>query len=132
MELTSIDIRDADTISRGIKLFAQRANGGLVVPATPLSTVHLATVIASAAQNKLPAIYPYRYFVDRGGLISYGADNLAIWQCLLRGSNSQGSKSGRPTRSNTDEVRADHKSQDRQDAWPRSVPGVTRPCRCGD
>jgi putative tryptophan/tyrosine transport system substrate-binding protein len=36
MELTSIDIRDADTISRGIDLFARRENGGLVVPATPL------------------------------------------------------------------------------------------------
>ncbi len=69
IELTSIDIRDADTISRGIELFARRENGGLVVPATPLSTVHLAAIIASAAQNRLPAIYPYRYFVSRGGLI---------------------------------------------------------------
>jgi putative tryptophan/tyrosine transport system substrate-binding protein len=80
MELTSIDIRDADTISRGIELFARRENGGLVVPATPLSTVHLVTIIASTAQNKLPAIYPYRYFVTRGGLISYGADNYDIWR----------------------------------------------------
>jgi putative ABC transport system substrate-binding protein len=80
MELTSIDIRDADTISRGIDSFARRENGGLVVPATPLSTVHRATIIASAAQNKLPAIYPYRYFVNDGGLISYGADNLDIWR----------------------------------------------------
>jgi putative ABC transport system substrate-binding protein len=80
MELTSIDIRDADTISRGIDLFARRENGGLVVPATPLSTVHLVTIIASTAQNKLPAIYPYRYFVTRGGLISYGADNYDIWR----------------------------------------------------
>jgi putative tryptophan/tyrosine transport system substrate-binding protein len=80
MELTSIDIRDADTISRGIDLFGRRENGGLVVPATPLSTVHLETIIASTAQNKLPAIYPYRYFVTRGGLISYGADNYDIWR----------------------------------------------------
>src|SRR5580692_8824694 len=79
MELTSIDIRDTDTISRGINLFARRENGGLVVPGTPLSTVHLATIIASAAQNKLPAVYPYRYFVNCGGLISYGADNLDTW-----------------------------------------------------
>ena len=80
VELTSIDIRDADTISRGIGSFARRENGGLIVPATPLSTVHLATIVASTAQNRLPAIYPYKYFVDRGGLISYGADNLDIWR----------------------------------------------------
>jgi putative ABC transport system substrate-binding protein len=80
MELTSIEIRDADTISRGIDLFARRKNGGLVVTATPLSTVHLETIIAAAARNKLPAIYPYRYFANRGGLISYGADNLDLWR----------------------------------------------------
>ena len=73
-------MRDADTISRGIDLFARRENGGLVVRARPLSTVHLETIIASAAQNKLPAVYPYRYFANRGGLISYGADNLDLWR----------------------------------------------------
>ena len=80
MELTSIEIRDADTISRGIDSFARRENGGLVITATPLSTVHLETIVASAARNKLPAIYPYRYFANRGGLISYGADNLDLWR----------------------------------------------------
>jgi putative tryptophan/tyrosine transport system substrate-binding protein len=73
-------MRDADTISRGIDLFTRRENGGLVVPARPLSTVHLETIIASAAQNKLPAVYPYRYFANRGGLISCGADNLDLWR----------------------------------------------------
>jgi putative ABC transport system substrate-binding protein len=27
-----------------------------------------------AAQHHLPAVYPFRYFVTRGGLISYGPD----------------------------------------------------------
>ena len=26
--------------------------------------------------NQLPAVYPYRYYVAEGGLISYGPDNL--------------------------------------------------------
>jgi putative ABC transport system substrate-binding protein len=105
MELTSIDIRDADTISRGIDLFARRENGGLIVPATPLSTVHLASIVASAAQNKLPAIYPYRYFVNRGGLISYGADNLDLWRRsasyvdrILKGANPADLPVQTPTR----------------------------------
>jgi putative ABC transport system substrate-binding protein len=33
-------------------------------------------VIAAAAKSRLPAIYPYRYFVADGGLISYGADTI--------------------------------------------------------
>jgi putative tryptophan/tyrosine transport system substrate-binding protein len=29
-----------------------------------------------AAQHKLPAVYPFRYFASTGGLISYGWDQL--------------------------------------------------------
>ena len=27
-----------------------------------------------AAQHRLPGVYPYRYYVDGGGLVSYGPD----------------------------------------------------------
>jgi putative ABC transport system substrate-binding protein len=33
---------------------------------------HRDVIIAQAARNKLPAIYPYGFFVASGGLISYG------------------------------------------------------------
>ena len=33
-----------------------------------------------AARQQLPTIYPYRYFVTSGGLISYGIDNSIIWR----------------------------------------------------
>jgi putative ABC transport system substrate-binding protein len=80
MELTSVDIRDADAIERGISSFARQANGGLIVTAITLSTVHLETIIAVAARNKLPTIYPYRYFANSGGLISYGTDNFDLYR----------------------------------------------------
>ena len=38
------------------------------------ATVHRDLIIALAARHRLPAIYPYRYFVAGGGLISYGPD----------------------------------------------------------
>jgi len=31
-------------------------------------------IIALAAQHKLPAVYYRRYYVDKGGLVSYGYD----------------------------------------------------------
>ena len=33
-------------------------------------------IVTLAARHKLPAVYPYRYFVTSGGLICYGPDEL--------------------------------------------------------
>lgn len=41
-------------------------------------------IISLAARHKLPAIYPYRFFVEAGGLMSYGA-NLAANYRLTAG-----------------------------------------------
>jgi putative tryptophan/tyrosine transport system substrate-binding protein len=46
----------------------------LMVIADPLVSVNRDRIVAFAATNRLPAIYPYRTFVDAGGLMSYGAD----------------------------------------------------------
>ena len=37
------------------------------------ATIHRELIVTLAARHKLPAVY-YRYFVDGGGLISYGPD----------------------------------------------------------
>jgi len=51
---------------------ARQSNTGLVVLPGPLTLAHRKQIIALAARNRLPAIYPYRYYVTDGGLISYG------------------------------------------------------------
>jgi len=50
--------------------------GGLIVTADPAAIVHREAIITLAARHGLPAIYPYRFFVTSGGLISYGLDNI--------------------------------------------------------
>ena len=52
------------------------AKPGLALVAMPdfFTTIHHLQIVALAAQHRLPAIYPYRYFVTSGGLLSYGAD----------------------------------------------------------
>jgi len=35
---------------------------------------HRQLIISLAAQFRIPTIYPYRYFADEGGLLSYGVD----------------------------------------------------------
>ena len=38
------------------------------------ATVHRELIAKRAAQHRLPSVYPYRFYVDGGGLISYGPD----------------------------------------------------------
>jgi putative tryptophan/tyrosine transport system substrate-binding protein len=40
------------------------------------SAVGRDVLIAAAAKNRLPTIYPYRYYVADGGLMSYGPDTI--------------------------------------------------------
>ena len=49
-------------------------NGGLVVPPDTTTIVHRDLIIALAARHRLPAVYPFRFFVAAGGLMSYGTD----------------------------------------------------------
>jgi putative tryptophan/tyrosine transport system substrate-binding protein len=74
VELTPIDVRDAGEIERGVSDFARRANGGLITPASPFQGVHRELIITLAARHGLPAVYPFRYMVTGGGLMSYGTD----------------------------------------------------------
>jgi len=52
------------------------ANAGLIVTAGPSTGTHRDLIIAFAARHRLPAVYPFRYHVASGGLISYGPDSL--------------------------------------------------------
>jgi putative tryptophan/tyrosine transport system substrate-binding protein len=74
LELSAVDVRDAVEIERAVTAFARSSNGGLIVTASALATRHRDLIIALAARLRLPAVYPNRYFVTGGGLISYGPD----------------------------------------------------------
>jgi putative ABC transport system substrate-binding protein len=74
MELSAVDVRDAGEIERAVMAFTRSPNGGLIVTASALATRHRDLIIALAARLRLPAVYPNRYFVTGGGLISYGPD----------------------------------------------------------
>ena len=74
IDLSVIAMQDAGETEQAIAAFASDPNGGLVVTASPFGANHPDLVAALAARYKLPAIYPFRYFVSAGGLISYGAD----------------------------------------------------------
>jgi len=76
VEVSPVNVRDADEIERAIAAFARTSNGGLVVTASPSAFVHRDLLIALATRHKLPAVYPTREFIITGGLVAYGPDTI--------------------------------------------------------
>jgi putative tryptophan/tyrosine transport system substrate-binding protein len=81
LQLRQLSIPDdpAD-IANPIASFASNQNGGLIVLANRNTILHRKRIIATVSKHHLPAIYSYRYFVQDGGLASYGADLLELYK----------------------------------------------------
>jgi putative ABC transport system substrate-binding protein len=76
VEVTPVNLANASEVEQSIAAFAEAGNGGLAILGGPLVLAHRDLVIAIAAQHRLPAVYPSRFFAAAGGLISYGPDFL--------------------------------------------------------
>src|SRR5262249_54051919 len=72
IELRPIDVHDPGEIERGVLAFAREPNCGLIIVGAPSGAVHRDLIITLAARHRLPADYPFRFFISAGGLISYG------------------------------------------------------------
>jgi putative ABC transport system substrate-binding protein len=76
---TAAVVHDAGEIERAITTLAQEPNGGLIFPPDASTAVHRDLIVTLAAKHRLPAIYSNRVFVVSGGLLSYGADRLDLY-----------------------------------------------------
>ena len=73
MEAITAPVRDMPGLESVVAALA-RENGGLVVLNEDFTIAHRAEIISLAARYRLPAVYPYRFFAEIGGLLSYGVD----------------------------------------------------------
>jgi len=64
---------DAD-IETALGTLAREPGGGFVVMPDAFTNIHRDRIVALAARYRLPAVYPFRWFADIGGLLSYGID----------------------------------------------------------
>jgi putative ABC transport system substrate-binding protein len=108
IEAIPLDVREAAAIERSIAAFAGQPNGGLIVLASFLAYVHRERIVALAARHRLPAVYPARLFVEDGGLLSYGPDNIEQFRLaavyvdrILKGENPADLPVQTPTRYET-------------------------------
>jgi putative ABC transport system substrate-binding protein len=75
VEVSPVDSRrDVSAIERAITAFARSPNGGLILTPNASVSVPRDLIITLAARYKLPAVYPFRYMVTGGGLMSYAPD----------------------------------------------------------
>jgi putative tryptophan/tyrosine transport system substrate-binding protein len=63
LELSPIGARDTGEIERAVAAFARESNGGLIVTASSATVVHRDLITMLAARYRLPAVYPFRYFI---------------------------------------------------------------------
>jgi len=66
--------RNYSDIEHAITALGREPGSSLVIMPDIFTAVHRRTIIGLAAQHRLPAAYPFRYWVTDGGLISYGID----------------------------------------------------------
>jgi ABC-type uncharacterized transport system substrate-binding protein len=80
IELRVVNVRDERAIESGIKRIAEFPKAGLLITASAPANVHRDLILQLADQHRLPAVYPYRYFVAAGGLACYGPDTIGQYR----------------------------------------------------
>ena len=74
LEATAAPVHDVSELESAITAQARRPGGGLVVIPDGFLNVHRSAIVSLAARYSLPAVYPWRFFAEAGGLLSYGAE----------------------------------------------------------
>jgi len=76
VELSPINVHADGESERAVAEFARDSSDGLIVVVSSTATIQRDLLVKLAARHRLPAVYPYRFFVDAGGLMSYGPNLL--------------------------------------------------------
>jgi ABC-type uncharacterized transport system substrate-binding protein len=76
VQLMSYAVHNRSEIEEAIERIGSEPSGALIVLAGPLTAIHRDLIVISAVKNRLPLVYPYRYYTAAGGLFSYGPDTV--------------------------------------------------------
>jgi len=76
----AVAVQSAVELERVIEQVARQSTSALVVLPDLFNATNRQSIIALAARHRLPAVYPFRYFVASGGLMSYGTETLETYR----------------------------------------------------
>jgi putative ABC transport system substrate-binding protein len=68
------EVHDNSAIENAVTALGRESGSGLILVPDNFMSVHRDLIISLTAQFRIPAIFPYRYFAEAGGLVSYGVD----------------------------------------------------------
>jgi putative ABC transport system substrate-binding protein len=67
-------IHDSDRIAQTLEKLAEEPNTGVIVLPSVMFTTNREIIISTAARLRLPTVYPFSFYAQSGGLLSYGFD----------------------------------------------------------
>ena len=73
VRLHVVEIRDPAELGKAFATMNGEHSGALMVLPDIILNQHRKRIVELAAKNRLPAVYPFREYVDAGGLLFYGA-----------------------------------------------------------
>ena len=74
VEVSVAHVHDVSELETVVATQAREPNSGLIVLNEDFMIAHRVEITSLAARYRLPAVYPFRFFAELGGLISYGVD----------------------------------------------------------
>jgi len=74
VEAIAAPVHDTSELETVIAAQAHEPNGGLIVMPNAFADAHRTEITSRAAHYRLPAVYPFRYYAELGGLLSYGSN----------------------------------------------------------
>ena len=80
LKSVAAEVHNGVEIERVIGQVARESDSALIVLPDLFTATNRHSIIALAARHRLPAIYPFRYFVTNGGLMSYGTELLDTYR----------------------------------------------------
>ena len=67
-------VRDGSELDSVIAALAREPNSGVIAMPDSFTIAYRLEIISLADRYRLPAVYPFRFFAEVGGLLSYGVD----------------------------------------------------------
>jgi putative tryptophan/tyrosine transport system substrate-binding protein len=86
LQISVIDLALEESTPSAIQLafaeIAQQQSDAIIVNSNSLLFPYRQLIVELAEKNRLPALYPWREYVEAGGLMAYASDNRELWRRL--------------------------------------------------